>query len=139
MDGIETLSDGHLYSAEVARVVECIREYSPKLDVKFIPRELRAPGDSAFAITELLPSGQEVVAFYVDKEEDMNLSVLQRVYAADGSKQDVQKRIEKANAARKHLDNKRAEDEIAEATEKAYFLWKTSKSSVKMDGKRIDL
>lgn len=132
-------STGHWVSAEITRVIELIREYSPNLEVYFIPQGERKPGDAAFCITERLQNGQEVVAFYVQTEEEMDLSVLQRIYLADQSKTNVGNRVERAEEAARKLRRKRYEDEMAEAHDKAHFLWRTNKNTVTMDGKKIRL
>ncbi|HET7713017.1 MAG TPA: hypothetical protein VFK94_00225 [Patescibacteria group bacterium] len=100
---------------------------------------MREPGDAAFAITEALSDGRIVVAFYVQTEEEMNLSVLERIYGGDNAKHNVQIALEAKNDATRHLRRKRMEDALEEAHDKARFMWNTNKSSIKMDGKRIEL
>lgn len=131
--------DGSWHSAEISRVIECIRDYSDKLDVRYIPQHLREEGDAAFAIVEYLPDGREVVAFYVQHEEDMNLSVLERIHGGDNAKHDVQKRMEAHNEAVRQLERKRREDALAEAKEEASFLFKLEKDSTIFNGKKIRL
>lgn len=131
--------DGSWHSAEISRVIECIREYDSRLDVLYIPEHMRSPGDAAFAIVENLKDGRQVVAFYVNTEEEMNLGVLDRIIKGDSTKQDVQSRLEAANEAARRLRRKRYEDEMAEAHELAHFMFKSNKSSIKHNGKKIDL
>lgn len=131
--------DGSWHSEEISRVIECIREYSDRLDVRYIPEHMREPGDAAFAITELLPDGREVVAFYVQTEEEMNLSVLERVYGGDNAKHNIQAALEASRDAAKHLRRKRYEDVMGEAHEKAAFLFNLEKDSTILDGKKIRL
>lgn len=133
--------DGTWHSAEIARTVEAIREYNHRLDVGYIPENLREPGDAAFAIFEHTADGRKVVAFYVQTEEEMKdgATILARIYGGDNAKHDVQARMDAANEAQREIRRRRYEDAIGEASEKAAFLWGLDKSKTKLDGKVIDL
>lgn len=102
--------DGHFISAEVSRIVELVREYDSRLDVKWIPPELRRPGDAAFSVIERASDGKEYVVFHVDKEEEFNASVLTRLYLADVEQNDVQGRIEAGNKAIRNAQARKERD-----------------------------
>jgi hypothetical protein len=106
--------DGHFISARVSRVIELIREYDHRLDVKWVPPDRRAEGDAAFAITERLGDGREVVAFYVDTEEHFNEDVLARIYMGDNTKNDVQARVTAQNAAADAMRHAKQREELEE-------------------------
>lgn len=79
-----TLVDGHLISQEVQRVIEAIRTYSPELEVKWLPPNLREKDQAAFIIYHNDPNLPEPYPiFSVPTEDDMNMSVLQRIIAGD--------------------------------------------------------
>ena len=84
LDGIaEPLENGTWINSKVARVSEIIREQWPDLEIAWIPRERRDPGDAAFAILERLRDGRQVVAFYVQTEADFDERVLERIIRSD--------------------------------------------------------
>lgn len=103
--------DGRFINANVSRVVELVRDYDHRLDVKWVPPDQRGPNDPAFAVTEKLSDGREVVAFYVASESDFNEDVLARIYNSDNAKQDVQKTMEAKNKAVRAVQEARARDE----------------------------
>jgi hypothetical protein len=116
--------DGHFISERISRVVDIIRETWPMLDVKWIPPELRAPGDAAFAIVERLPDGREFVVFHVDKEEDFDHRVLARIYAGDNTQNNVLAEIEAQDQALRAYQQKAAQEQMDEANEFAAFVLK---------------
>ncbi len=131
------MSDGSWVSDKVARVAELIREYDPRLDVKWIPREARHEGDAAFAITERTADGREVVAFHVQSEAEMDERVLERIYLADNTKHDVQARMEAKNKAARELARKAAQDAHEDRMEFARFLSKSPLHTIKHGDKKI--
>ena len=131
--------DGSFVSEKVSRIVELIREYDPRLDVRWIPRAARDPGDAAFAIVELGRDNQWRTAFLVEKEEDFDERVLARIYGADSTKHDIQGKLEAMQKAQQALKDKEWSEAIAEANDKARFLWKTPYHTVNAFGQRFHL
>ena len=131
--------DGRFISAKVSRIVELVREYDHRLDVKWIPPNLRTPSDPAFAITEQLADGREVVAFYVQSEEDFDESVLARIYAGDNAKQDVQSVIDARNAAVQRTQEARAKEERYAYYDLLSSMIRSGKHVYKHEGRRYDL
>lgn len=132
-------NDGHFISAKVSRIVELIREYDHRLDVKWIPPNLRSPADPAFAITERLRDGSEVVAFYIQSEEQFNEDVLARIYAGDNAKHDVQSILNAKNAAVQRVQNARHQEERYAYYDLMSSMIRSNKHTYKHGGRRYDL
>lgn len=131
--------DGRFVSAKVSRIVELIREYDNRLDVKWVPPDRRGAGDPAFAITERLQDGSEVVAFYVNSEVDFDERVLARIYEGDTTKSDVQARIDAQNAAAKAVQDARHRDEWYAQADLMTSMIRQGKNTYKHNGKKYHL
>jgi hypothetical protein len=133
--------DGSWVNERVSRICEMIHDYDSRLEVAWIPPARREPGDYAFEIRERLPSGEQVVAFSVATEDEMNEHVLARIVAGDkynsGSAQD---RFEALERARKLEQQKRTSEQLEEAHDKARFFIRTPLHRVRMgNGRSINL
>lgn len=131
--------DGRFISAKVSRIVELIRDYDHHLDVKWIPQDMRKPDEPAFAITERLSDGREVVAFYVEKEQDFDERVLARIYEGDNTKHDVQQRINAQNAAATAIRESRQRDERYAYYDVMTSMIRSKKHTYKHNGKKYSL
>lgn len=131
--------DGHFISAKVSRVIELIREYDNRLDVKWVPPDRRSPTDPAFAITERLADGREVVAFYVDSEEHFDENVLARIYEGDNSKHDIQTRVDAQNAAAKRLQEAKHREEREQYYSLLGSMILSKKHTYKHQGRKYSL
>jgi hypothetical protein len=131
--------DGRFVSAKVSRLVELIRAYDSHLDVKWVPPDLRGPSDPAFAITEQLADGREVVAFYIQDERDFDTDVLARIYAGDNTKQDVQGIIDARNKAVQDEQNARHREERYAYYDLMASMIKSGKHTYKHDGRKYNL
>lgn len=107
------LEDGHFVSARVVRLIEIIRDKWPSLDVKWIPREMRAEDEPAFLIVEQ-KDGAEFPVFYVKNEEQFDGSVIERLILSDNANGNVQDHLDAQNAAVKLIQQKLREDEREE-------------------------
>jgi hypothetical protein len=114
--------DGHWINEEISRTVEIIRQKWPNLDVKWIPPENRGPKDAAFAITERLPDGREVVLRHVQTEKEFNRNVLALIELGDTSKHDTLSIIEAQERAYREYEQKLFEEQIAEANDFSAFV-----------------
>lgn len=103
------LEDGHFVSARVVRLIEIIRETWPMLDVKWIPREMRAADDPAFLIVEKY-QGQELPIFHVQSEEVFDGSVIERLIASDNERGNVHDSVEAHNQAIRLIQEKVRDD-----------------------------
>ena len=131
--------DGRFINAKVSRIVELIRNYDHRLDVKWVPPDMRAPTDPAFAITERLSDGREVVAFYVDTEEAFDERVLARIYEGDNTKNDVQQRIDAQNKAAKAVQEARHRDERYAQYDLMSSMIRSKKHTYRHNGKKYSL
>jgi len=127
--------DGHFISAKVSRIVELIRQYDDRLDVAWVPPEYRQEGDAAFAITERIADGRTQVVMYVNSEEEMNESVLARIYESDVENNDVLGKIEANNRAVRNAEALRRRDEMEEAHDLLHTVLKSPKHNFTHDGK----
>jgi hypothetical protein len=131
--------NGMFISAKVSRIVELIREYDHRLDVKMIPPGMRRPDEPAFAITERLSDGREVVAFYVQDESYFDERVLARIYEGDNTKGDVQKRIDAQNAAVNRVREARQAEERAQYYDLMGSMIRSNKHTYRHDGRKFSL
>lgn len=118
--------DGHLVSADIARVVEAIRAYDPTLDVQWIPPAAREPGDAAFRVICTNPNGTQYIVFVVQTEEEFDSRILKRIYQSD-QKHGVAKLsdIQATEAAAKELRGRKFRDAMEEANDLAYHIMKS--------------
>lgn len=127
--------DGHFISAEISRIVELIREYSQYLEVKWIPPELREPGDAAFAIVEHTSDGRVLPIFKVQTEEEFDHRVLARIYSSDNSKANVLDNIDAQNMAIREIQRKKHKDEMDEAHDVAVSILKSGRATYRHKGR----
>lgn len=127
--------DGSMISPAIDRTIEVIKNYDWHLDVRWIPRDNRAPGDAAFAIV-YTGNGPEYVVMYVDTEEDMVNSnhVLQRIAEADNKNGSVEQIMEAKNRLVRERQQKQYEDAIEEANDLAAHIWKSPKARYRHNG-----
>jgi hypothetical protein len=111
-------SDGSFVTARAMRVVEIIRDYDPQLDVEWIPRERRQPGDNSIRIVDNRAHGlARVIMSFVDEEEFTRkdgADVLERLFLADWTRHDPIARMDAANAAAKALELHRTMERVEE-------------------------
>lgn len=131
--------DGRFISAKVSRIVELIREYDSRLDVKWVPPDFRQPSDPAFVITERLRDGSEVAAFYIQNECDFDENVLARIYAADNEKQDVQGFIDAKNRAVHDAQSARNREERYAYYDLMSSMIRSNKHTYKHEGRKYSL
>jgi hypothetical protein len=131
--------DGHFISAKVSRVVELVREYDQRLDVKWIPPNMRGADDPAFAITERLGNGQEVVAFYVQDESQFDEQVLERIILGDNAHHDVQARMEAQNLAARAMAESKRREEVAAYADFARSVITSRKHTYHHDGRKLSI
>lgn len=133
--------DGHFISERVSRVVEIIRETWPMLDVKWIPPEIRAPGDSAFVIVERLPDGREFPVFHVEKEEDFDHRILAKIEQGDNSKGNILEVLEAEERALRRYEAKQLQEQVDEQNDFVEFVisgGKDKKNWIRHNGWKFD-
>lgn len=75
--------DGQLVSVEVRQIVDAIREYSPELQVRWIPPLARTDGQAAYHIMHHAPGHEPYVLMSIRRDEDMTMEILYRIIASD--------------------------------------------------------
>jgi hypothetical protein len=128
-----------MISPAIDRVIEVVKEYDWHLDVKWVPRDRRAPGDAAFAITYSKTGNHDApdyVVMYVDTEEEMCRPnfVLEKLARADNRNGSVEQAVEAANRLVREAKQKKYEDELAEANDLAMHIWKSPKARYRHNG-----
>ena len=127
------LADGHSVSQRTLHLIEAIRDYHDKLDVKWIPDDLRKEGEPQFAITERLGDGREEIVFHVMDEAHFDGSVLERIIQGDTSRRDVLSEIDAKNEAIERLKGKMIEEQRAVANDIAIHALRSPLNKYKVD------
>jgi hypothetical protein len=132
-------NDGRFIPSNVSRIVELVREYDSRLDVKWIPPSMRDSGDPAFAIIERLKDGKEVIAFYVQDESEFDERVLERILLGDNAKHNVQARVEAQNLAVRAVAEAKRRDERAAFADFAKSIVRSPKHTYMHEGRKLSL
>ena len=135
------LDDGHFASARVVRLIEIIREKWPSLDVKWIPREMRAENEPAFLIVEQF-QGQELPVFFVQNEEQFDGTVIERLIMSDSEQHNVHDVVEARNQAVRLVSEKVKQDAMDEKLDMVKHAIKSGKFGYTIpnpDGKPLNL
>jgi hypothetical protein len=123
----------NIVSEKIVQVIQAIRDYNHELDVEWIPKAARQPGDAAFRIIHK-PLGKEpYVIFHVKTEEEFDTRVLKRIIWNDASVNGMPRynEIEAAEEAAKRVAHQIWLDELQEKSEMAHALMKTKKTVYK--------
>jgi hypothetical protein len=131
--------NGMFINGKVSRVVQLVREYDHRLDVKWIPPNMRGADDPAFAITERLGDGREVVAFYVQNEAEFDERVLERILLGDNKNNDVQARVEAQNLAARALAESKRREEVAAYADFARSVITSRKHTYSHEGRKFSI
>ena len=131
--------DGSFVSAKVSRVVELIREYDHRLDVRWIPPAARTGGEAAFCIVETDSLGITRTVMLVQTEDEMDERILAAIYEMDSKRHDLRSKAEALSKAHKALQQRQWEDRMEQAADEARFLWRTPKHTVRFKGKKLEL
>lgn len=127
------LRDGRLVSQRVAQVIDAIREYSPEIDVKWLPPEARQPNQAAFQIWHNPPGQSPYCFMHVKTEDEMNASVLQRIIAGDQRNGKITySELEAAEEAAKRVAFQKWQDERDEAIDVMQHILKTPLNTYKV-------
>lgn len=127
---------GHWVSNEFAQIAEIVNDYDPHLQLVWIPPEQRTDNTPPFAILETTGEGKQNIVFTI-KEEDLNHTVLTRLFRGDTHKNDVLANIEADEIARQALELK---DKLEKSEERRDFIAAVARSpkhSYKHNGRII--
>lgn len=100
------LVDGHWVSNEFAQIAEIINDYDEHLQLAWIPPENRTDNTPPYAILETNGEGRVSIVFTI-REDELNHSVLTRLFTGDTHKNNVLANIEADEVARKALELKK--------------------------------
>lgn len=121
-------------SQRVAQIIEAIREYSPELDVQWIPPSERAATDPAFRIVHNPAGGEPYVVFHIKDESEFDLSVLKRIIAGDNRNGTLTYgEVEAAEKAAKLMARQRYLDEQEEMLDKMFHVFKSPLNTYRID------
>ena len=123
--------DGQFVSEKHARIAELISEYDPILSLAWIPPNRRDPRDPPFAIVARPVGGQEYVVCYA---EECDERLLARLYGMDEKNGSVMNTVDANNKAMRDLQQKKAQDELADQMEFTQSVLKSKKHTYRHKG-----
>lgn len=133
MSGMD-IRDGRLVSQKIAQVVDAIREYSPEIDVQWIPPEVRKPDQAAFRIVHNPPGGEPYVFMHVKTEDEFDTRVLMRIIHGDQRNGQLQySEVEAAEMAAKRVAFQKWQDERDETIDVMYHVLKSPLNTYKVN------
>lgn len=118
------LDDGNAVSDRTMTIIEAIRRYHPRLDVKWISPGQRAPGEPQFCVTETV-NGKDEIVFHVQDEAHFDGRVLERIISSDHTRTDIMGEIDARNAAVKALQQQEELERQAEWKDKMIHALKS--------------
>lgn len=120
------------------RIAEAINAFDPEVEVLWIPRDKRGPGDKAYALRHS-PGNQPPYIFATYDEEDFDERVLAEVFemheAANGPIS-VADRLDLQDKARKAVELWEQKERLEEARDQAEFFWRTPLHTINLGGGR---
>lgn len=116
------LSDGSSVEHDTLRIVEKLREYNDRLDVKYLGHG-GSLTDAPYALFERCPDGIERKVFDIWELDDR---VMQRLYAADTQRNDILAGVDAANFDVKKLQQRRFKETQAEIADIVTHMAKAS-------------
>lgn len=89
------MQEGVLVEEDVLKIVDKIRAYDDNLRVRYIDPKLAEWRDAPYAIFEVCPDGNERLVFSV---WELDERILERLYAADKTRFNMEEQLNHANA-----------------------------------------
>lgn len=134
MEDKQIVIDGQFVSERISQIVEAIRDYSPDLDVEYIPANVRRPDQAAFRIIHKPEDGLPYVIFHVSTEDEFDARVLKRIIAGDQRNEELTySDVEAADLAAALIIKQKADDAREEAIDKMYAVFKSPLHTYKLD------
>lgn len=123
------------------RLARMLQDYSPTLELRWIPTDRRTREDKKpYQVVNRESNGQETIVCHAS-ETDSPIDILTAVFTADNKQGNVLDRIEAHNRAIELFALKEKEDRLSEALELSKFMFTTPLHYIKMgkdeDGKLI--
>lgn len=120
------------------RIAEAINAFDPEVEVLWIPRDKRGPGDKAYALRHT-PGHKPPYIFATYDEADFDERVLAEVFemheAANGPVS-VAQRLDMQDQARRALELWDQMERLEEARDMALFLWNSPLHTINLGGGR---
>lgn len=130
---------GYFLSAKAKRIAEVLEDFDPSLRLMWIPPNERTTSSTRPYAIGQVRDGHEPYAFMYLNEDELDHRLIGKLFrmramaeGRPGSLADEIERAEKVLEYKKELERR---DEADIARDKATFLWRTPKHTVKMDGK----
>jgi hypothetical protein len=133
IDAFVPAEDGTFISERHARIAEILHDYDPTMELTWIPRDKREPGDMPFAVVKTEDTGLRYVICYAD-ESNCDERLLARVWSMDATKTDVFGNLEAHNAALEALKLKKQMEEMEEAHEISSSILRSRKNVYRHNG-----
>lgn len=130
--------EGHLLSADHARIAQIIHDYDPRLELAYIPPNMRGPEDThPYAVIYNNPqTGNRDLVMRL-RETEVDHRVLARLWEADSSNgTQLIDKLDAEDAARRAIEMQKRMDEEAEAREMAAWMIKAPVGA-KINGRRL--
>lgn len=133
--------DGQWVSEKYERLARILQDYSPTLELRWIPTDKRTREDKKpYQVINRESNGQETIVCHAS-ELDSPEDILTMVFNADNQHGSVLDRIEARNNAHQMFLLKERQDQLEDALDQAEFLFKTPLHYLRMgrdeDGKLI--
>lgn len=130
----QVVVDGQFVSERVSQVIEAIREYSPEIEVQWVPPAARDADTAAFRIMHFPPGGDPYVIFHVKDESEFDARVLKRIIAGDQRNGAITYgEIEAAEKAAELVAKQRWMDERDETIDKMRSILRSPLNTYKLD------
>ena len=130
----QVVRGGQFVSERVAQVIEAIRDYSPEIEVQWIPPSGRAKDDPAFRIIHNPPGREPYLIFHVKDESEFDTRILKRIIAGDQRNGSLNYgEIEAAEKAAELVARQRWEDERDEVIDKMFHVFKSPLNTYRID------
>jgi len=135
------IETGEWVDENFERLARMLQDYSPTLELRWIPPDKRTREDKKpYQVVNRESTGQETVVCYAS-ELDSPVDILTTVFNADNKHGNVLDRIESHNRARELFLLKEKQDRLEEAMDLAEFMFTTPLHYIRMgrdeDGKLI--
>lgn len=133
-----SIIDGQLVSDKIERVVLAIKEYEPRIEVRWLPDRGRHPNQPAFKIIYHDDDGDEFILFHVMTEEEFDARVLQRIMANDQRNgQHTLNEFEAWEQAQQAVARQQQLDEFEATADIVAHVLKSSKNTYKINDNLI--
>ena len=117
--------EGQMLSAEALRIAEIINDYDPRLELAWVPPNVRTLNEEhPYAVIYNDPSGRRDVVMRL-RETELDHRVLARLWETDtASGNNILSTIEAEEAARQAIELKKQQEDLEEKRELAAWMVK---------------